>query len=183
MKKFLLFGLLLCMLGAGIAQEEDVPLPKSLQSYKPRTDKAERQISFVAGGYVGAQFGTVTSVEASPHFGICPVDFLCIGVGGTYMYMRVEDYYDTYQTHVFGFNGFLEGYAWDKLVLHAEYEFLSFPWRDDARLNSHALLAGPGYQQKVSDKVYIYGLILFPVLTTEDVYSIPVIRIGFNVKF
>lgn len=184
MKKIIWFIAILLSFSVLYAQEE-VPLPKSLQTRQAKHDNKERTFDFLVGGYVGAQFGSITAIEVSPHFGICPVDFLCVGIGGTYIYMYINDNYysDDEQTHVFGGNAFVEGYVWDKLILHAEYEYLSFPINNGARLDSHALLAGPGYQQGVTDKLYVYGVLLFPVVKTENVYSIPVVRLGVNFRF
>lgn len=184
MKKNLLFIVLfLCSWGFLNAQNNDnVPLPKSLQGKQPANK--ERKVNLTVGGYFGFQVGTYTCIEVSPHIGVKPWDFLCVGVGGTYMFSYMKTGYSTgTSAHVFGANAFVEGYIWkQRIIAHAEYEFLSYPNTADSRLNCHAVLIGPGYNQMISDKVYAYALILFPVVTTVDIYSIPVVRIGVNVK-
>lgn len=185
MKK-ILFILVVCLaVGAVSAQEEEVPLPKSLAYKQYKKNGEKRKFDFIAGGYFGLQIGNLTSIDVSPHFGICPVDFLCIGIGGTYMFANYHDSYYAIntQSHIFGGNAYIEGYIWDRLVIHAEYEFLSFPQQDKTRLNSHALLVGAGYQQQITEMIYIYGHILFPAYSTEKVYPLANYRLGINVKF
>ena len=171
-----------------MAQVEDVPLPKSLQTNShDGQNSTERKIKFVAGGNIG--FGVSHSelnLQLSPHFGIKPaVDFLCIGVGGTYNLNYYKDPYSglKYFTHIFGFNAFVEGYVWKRLVLHAEYEWLSFPYSENERQNSNGVLIGPGYTQNLTDKVSMYGLILFPVYDELNVYGVVEMRVGVNVTF
>lgn len=189
MKKIIgLFLLILCC-SAVVAQSEDVPLPKNLQVKAPKDQqgqqKAERKMKFVAGGTIG--FGVNRSelnLKLAPHFGICPgIDFLCIGVGGTYYLNYYKDPFSGLKqfTHIYGFGGFVEGYVWDRLVLHAEYEWLRFPALDET---SHGVLLGPGYKQNVSDMVSVYGHILFPVYETlNGVYGVVEMRVGVNVTF
>ncbi|MBO4645000.1 MAG: hypothetical protein J5642_00610 [Bacteroidales bacterium] len=197
MKKILLFILIsLFAMPLWSQGTETVPLPKSLQPYKPR-DKAmenERKIKFLVGGSVGFGVGANNlNFEIAPHFGIFPViDFLCFGIGGDYRLNFYRDYYSGTKTfvHTYGFNGFVEGYIWDRLILHASYEWLSIPtsaYNASDRYYSNAILVGPGYKQAISDKLSLYGLILFPIELNEEkyvqVYSILDIRVGINYKF
>ena len=185
----LVFGVLLLAFSASdiMAQEdvENVPLPKSLMA-RDGSPLAERKVKFVVGGNVG--FGVSYSqlnMQLSPHFGICPgIDFICIGIGGTYHL----NYYKSYDgvknfTHIFGARAFVEGYAWDRLVIHAEYEWLSFPGGIEGRQNTNGVLVGAGYKQKLSDHFSVYGLFLFPVYDELNVYSIMEIKVGVNYKF
>jgi len=185
----LVFGVLLMAFSAAdmMAQEdvENVPLPKSLQT-RDGNPLNERKVKFVVGGNVG--FGVSYSqlnMQLSPHFGICPgIDFICIGIGGTYHL----NYYKSYDgvknfTHIFGARAFIEGYAWDRLIIHAEYEWLSFPGGIEGRQNTNGVLVGAGYKQKITDHFSMYGLFLFPVYDELNVYSIMEIKVGVNYKF
>ena len=86
-------------------------------------------------------------------------------------------------THIFGARAFIEGYAWDRLIIHAEYEWLSFPGGVEGRQNTNGVLVGAGYKQKLSDHFSVYGLFLFPVYDELNVYSIMEIKVGVNYKF
>lgn len=194
---FLCFVLVFALNGNTFAQD-DVPLPKSLKGNSGTTANGngttqERKIKFVVGGNVG--FGVNRStldLQLTPHFGIKPaIDFLCIGVGGTYYLNYRKDFSSglKYFTHIFGFSGFIEGYIWDKLVLHGEYEWLSFPGNEAGRISHHGILIGPGYKQNVGSNFSVYGNLLFPVFEQSDdhayanYYSILEIRVGFNYTF
>lgn len=194
-KKLLLFLCLFVSVGAVCAQgTEVVPLPKGLQSYKPREDGKERKISFFTGG--SFQFGVggnSLQLKISPHFGIYPaVEWLRFGVGGTYELLYYKDYYSGLKSyyHVFGARGFVEGLIWkQRIIVHAEYEWLSYPDvdNDGIREQSHALLVGPGYQQAIGDKFFPYVLLLFPVYEPDsnpvNAYSVCEFRVGLHYKF
>lgn len=188
MKKLIGFILIVLLSCSVMAQSENVPLPRSLQtkSTGDGQEKPERKVKFVAGGTVGFGFSrSELNLQLSPHFGIKPaVDFLCFGVGGTYNLNYYKDPSSglKYFTHIFGFNAFAEGYIWNRLVLHAEYEWLNFPGGED-RWSSNGVLVGPGYTQGLTDKVSMYGLILFPVYDERNVYGVVEMRVGVNVTF
>lgn len=164
---------------------ENVPLPKSLMA-RDNSPLADRKVKFMFGGNIG--FGVSYSqlnMQVSPHFGICPgIDFICFGIGGTY-HLNYYKSYDgiKYFNHIFGFRAFLEGYIWKRLVLHAEYEWLSFPSGANGRENTNGVLVGAGYKQDISDHWSAYGLFLFPVYDQLNVYSIIEIKAGVNYKF
>lgn len=172
------------------AQYDDVPLPKSLRNTKPA--KAERKLKMMAGGTFGAQFGSYTAVSLSPMFGIYPVDWLLLGVGGTYMY-SYEGYYGL-SSHVYGGTAFIEGLIWkQRIILHAGYEYINYDqfymisgssqiYKE--RVGSHAILLGPGYRQPVSESVNIYALLLFNVIQNyNSFFANPIIRIGVTFDF
>lgn len=181
--KLLLLCLLVICWGTMEAQSDDnVPLPKSFQ--EKQSTSRDSKVRLLAGGYFGFQIGGNTAVEVNPHIAILPWDFLCIGVGGTYMFSRTSSYWGEQRSHVFGANGFIEGLIWkQRIIAHAEYEYLNLPYYNNERLHSHGILLGPGYNQFISDNMSCYVLFLFPVWSTVDAYSIPIIRLGFNVQF
>lgn len=201
MKKFRLFliatVLILPQISFAQIAIDNVPLPKSLRTITTsRTTKngevKERKIKINTGGYFGLQLGTNIAIDLSPRIGFYPFKNMCIGIGGTYMFMSQKSYGERINTHIFGGNAFVEGYFWDKLVLHASYEFTNYPRvyaisgsneTYTERVNTQALLLGGGYQQRISNMVSLYGLILFDVLNdTYSFYSNPQIRVGVNVS-
>ena len=198
MKRLLVFILFLAMLlPAGFGQSYDitnVPLPKSLRSNSAnsQTAKKERKIKMMAGGYFGFQFGTFTNIEIAPHFGFYPVEWLCVGVGGLYIFMNQNYAGNSINTHDFGFDAFVEGYAWKRLILHASYEYVNYAKAyassnnkiTTERTDCHGILIGPGYKQPISNNISMYTLVLFNIYQNADsFYSNPLFRVGVNVDF
>ena len=151
-----------------MAQYDDTPLPKSLRDYEPRKWD-EKKIKMTAGGSLGAQFGNgYSAVSISPVYGIYPtVDWLLLGVGGTYMFS-----YDNYfgASHDFGLNAFVRGLIWKRrIVAHVGYEYFNFDFSYSTspdipnRVDAHALYIGPGYRQSAGENVNIFILLLFNV--------------------
>ncbi|MEG2070119.1 MAG: hypothetical protein RR034_01945 [Bacteroidales bacterium] len=182
---WMIMVIILASLQFSIAQYEDVPLPKSLKAITPREEKSDRKIKFLAGGNFGLQFGNYTAVEISPQFGIYPVDWLLVGVGGTYMFSW--DSYYKIPCHTFGFNAYLQGYIWKRLILHVGYEYLNYPIfyvdKTMTRHDLHSVVVGAGYRQYVTDRVSVYGLLLFNVYQSSDYYTrdfVPIVRFGVN---
>ena len=89
---------------------------------------------------------------------------------------------------------FVEGYVWQRLILHAEYELLSFPVNYafvgdplfkgvHERPTAHGILLGPGYKQDLGTNLSIYSVFLFSVYDPQNVRGIMDIRVGVNYKF
>ncbi|MCQ2285732.1 MAG: hypothetical protein MJZ76_02525 [Bacteroidales bacterium] len=196
MKKyiFLIISLIFCIQTA-FSQIEQIPLPKSLRTSKETTIGKERKVKIQLGGNFGLSFGSVINVAVSPHVGICPVKWLSIGVGGYYSYQ----YYKYHQlsslnskgSHTFGVSGYIEAYPWNRLIIHASYEYLnyaaqyydpiSYNYLYTDRVGTHAILAGIGYKQAISDRLSVYSLILFNLNQDKySIYSNPLIRVGVN---
>ncbi|MDR1758303.1 MAG: hypothetical protein LBR51_05030 [Bacteroidales bacterium] len=188
---FLLFGIFV----STFAQyDEDVPLPKSLRPYQSREKNNNRYITLAAGGSVGAQFGTYNALSISPFFGVYPkIKWLLLGVSATYMFSY--DSYYKYAMHVFGGGIFAEGLIWkQRIIVHAGYEYVNYgnPYLDPnnpnkiltERIESHGVMIGPGYRQKLTEIFSVYGLMLFNVIPNENTfYSNPTFRIGFVADF
>ena len=179
-----------------IAQNDNVPLPKSLQPYKPRNDNAteQRKVTFFAGGGFGLQLANKSiGVDVSPQIGIYPiVKWVAFGVNGTYMFSY--DGYYKYNMHIFGGGLFVEAYPVKWLILHAGYEYLNYPEleifngkvRVVKRTGTHAIMVGPGYRQRFNDKVNGYILALFNLYQNEtSIYTgyIPTFRVGITIDF
>ena len=186
MKRIIVAFLFCCFSLTLYSQTEVVPLPKGLQNYSVRNlkDSTNRKCKFLFGGNLGLQFGSVTSIQLNPKVGILPNQYICLGISGLYQYIRYQYDNIVFRKNIFGVGVFGEGYLFRQmLVLHAEYEFLSFPTNTEKRLLSHAILVGPGLNQKITSMVSFYAVILFPAyVTLRNVYSIPIVRVGVNVK-
>ena len=192
MKRLLcVFGLLFCLSLVYAQSDDDIPLPKSLQTGRA-ANNIDRKVKFMVGGSFGFQIGTYTAIEVAPKFGIYATDFLAFGITGTYMFMHTRAYNLSLNSHTFGGGAFVEGYVWKRLILHASYEYLNFDalFIDNAnqvyvdRVGNHGILVGPGYRQKVGERVNIFALILFPVYQSQHElkpYSIPVYKVGVTV--
>lgn len=194
--------LLLSLIGFSLAAQDIVPLPKSLRtgnsSSQTVRDTSNRKVQFLVGGTVGFQVaGNVLDMQIAPHVGILPgVDFLCFGIGGFYQLTYYKNPISGIKTlqHIFGGNVFVEGYVWQRLILHAEYEVVSFPsdyaFATDPlfvgvneRPSAHGILLGPGYKQDLGTNMSIYTVFLFSVYDPQNVRGIMDIRVGVNYKF
>ena len=201
MKKIAIL-LVLFLFSFGLAAQNTVPIPKSLlagaKSSQSGPDTTNRKVKFVVGGNIGFQVSNnVLDMQISPHVGILPgIDFLCIGIGGTYQLTYYKDPITALKgfQHIFGGNLFVEGYVWQRLVLHVEYELLSFPSKYafatdpifvgvHERPTAHGILLGPGYKQDISRDLSVYSVFLFSVYDPQNVRGIMDIRVGVNYKF
>lgn len=194
--------LLLFLVSFSLTAQDNVPLPKSLRTgsntAQTASDTSNRKLKFIVGGNVGFQIArNVLDMQISPHVGILPgVDFLCIGIGGFYQLTYYKDPYTALRTfqHIVGGNVFVEGYIWQRLILHAEYELVSFPSNYafateplfvgvNERPSAHGILLGPGYKQDIGNALSIYTVFLFSVYDPQNVRGIMDIRVGINFKF
>ncbi|MBO4232207.1 MAG: hypothetical protein J5862_03095, partial [Bacteroidales bacterium] len=106
MKRIILIMICLALATACAWAQEDVeteavPLPKSLrQGVNVKKNEAERKVKFLVGGYFGFSIGHNTSVEVSPHFGIMPIKYLAIGIGGTYIYITATSLFTAFATNI-----------------------------------------------------------------------------------
>lgn len=194
MKRFLLIlltGFLIGTVNFSFCQEEDVPLPKSLQKYDRKGGK--KKLNLMAGGSFGVQFGSYTAVSVSPIFGFYPAKWVILGVGGTYMFSYSKPL--EHNSHVFGASLFAEGLIWEqRIIAHVGYEYnnyekafydpLTLQITEKKRIDDHAILLGPGYRQLISENINLYILCLFNIMQNKDsFYGNPVFRIGITVDF
>ena len=190
-KLVILFIFIFAFASYAVGQADDVPLPKSLRSHQPRSWE-KKKLDMMVGGNFGAQFGSYTAVSVSPMFGVYPVKWLLVGVGGTYMFSH--DKYYNLSSHVFGANVFAEGLIWKRrIIAHVGYEYVNYDsfyitqgvvGVQKERMGSHAILLGPGYRQELSDSFAIYALLLFDVVqNTKSFYNNPIFRVGITYDF
>jgi len=149
---------------------------------------------FYIGGNLGAQFGTITSVDVSPLIGIKIYKGLTGGIGFTYQYFSDKNYDPKFQTSLYGGRLFLRYYLPilnEGIFLHAEYEMLNYEniiidnnsgrVVDQFRDWMSSYLVGAGYRQNIGGKVFIDFAILWNLNDKPDSpYRNPIIRIGIN---
>ena len=171
---------------------DDVPLPKSLQTKndKSKGNLENKKLKFTAGGYFGMYFGGYSSISVTPLFGIYPkIDWLLVGVSGTYMFTH-DSYYNA-SFHDFGFGAFVRGLIWKRrIIAHLSYEYMNISYYDSQgnkeRLGAHALYIGPGYRQRLGDKFSVFFILMINVAKSVDERGIfPVIypNIGITYDF
>ncbi len=176
MKKSLLFIFLLIFTVSLVKAQtdDDVPLPKSLQtrSNNAKTSFEDRKLKFTAGGYLGMSFGGYTAVSVTPIFGIYPcVDWLLVGVSGTYMFTYDTYYKESY--HDFGFGAYIRGLIWkQRIIAHFSYEYMNVGYFDSygkrTRFDAHALYIGPGYQQSLGDRLNMFLVLMINIARSVD---------------
>lgn len=146
------------------------------------------------GGYLGAQFGTVTMINVSPIASYRVTDRFQPGIGFTYQYYKDKRYAPAYTSSAYGANLFARYFVWQDLFAHVEYAPLYvnfFDYYDNGAggyylvKNAtwvHDLMIGGGYRQWLGERSFISLMLLFNV--NESYYSPyrnPIIRIGFGV--
>lgn len=168
---------------------------KSVLAQNESSGKQEKFIDRIyIGGNLGAQFGTITSVDLSPLVGIRIYKGLTGGVGFTYQFYSDKRFDPTFKTSMYGGRGFLRCYLPilnEGLFLHAEYELLNFERividsysgrvMDQYRDWMPSYLVGAGYRQNIGGKAFIDIAILWNLNDKPDSpYRNPIIRAGIN---
>ena len=182
------------LLGAGvISNAQDMPPAKKQeqQAVKPERKFWDR-VSL--GGYLGAQFGTVTNIDISPLmiYEITPSFYA--GLGFTYLFYRDKRYQPYYTSNGYGANALTRYHVWRDLFVQLEYDPLNFTYYSDYdpfgnyvgwhKENTwvHDLLIGAGYRQWIGGRAFATLALFWNV--NETIYSPyrnPIIRIGFGV--
>lgn len=137
---------------------------------KPR--KAPEDKRFLAGGSIGASFGTITSVDVSPLFGYRITDMFRAGIGFTYQYINNKQIFFDYKLSLIG------GRAWAQhdiimgIFAHAEYEYLNarFSSGDNPPEGSNypSILLGGGYAAPIGEASALQIQILYPISVSSD---------------
>jgi hypothetical protein len=146
------------------------------------------------GGYLGAQFGTVTLIEIAPLASYRVTDNFHAGLGLNYQYYKDTYYTPDYSASSYGGNIFARYFIWRDLFAHVEYAPLYVNYYDYFDNGSggyfrvkesawaHDFMIGGGYRQMIGEKAFMSLMILWNV--NESYYSPyrnPIIRIGFGV--
>ena len=173
-----------CSLGLSnflYSQVERESPPPSI-SNKKQTDGWKPKLQL--GGNFGFQFGTYTCINVSPQIGTYVTDWLLAGVGVSYMYVNQVS---LYSCHVMGGNIFLQPTIFNRILIHAEYEYQYIIQNDKYygitdHYDNHNIVVGAGYRYYINDITSIYGLILINAYQSywSNDYN-PFFRIGINI--
>lgn len=160
-----------------------------------KNDEPVFKHSWVTGGGLGLQFGSVVMVDISPQVGYFVNEYLLLGLGGTYQYVndrRISGY--AFKTNVYGGSLFGRFYLpfFKSIFLHAQYEYLAYNTntfnlynygKDEYEwLNVQNVLVGAGYRQIIAGRSSLNIMVLWNLNETEySLYQNPVIRIGFDI--
>jgi hypothetical protein len=172
-----------------------ISLPAQDTIKAPRKQKNRDFLSRIdLGGYLGAQFGTVTLIEVSPIATYRVTNKFHTGFGLTYQYYKNNYYTPAYSTSSYGVSLFSRYFIWRDLFAHVEYAPLYINYYDYydngaggyTRVKGatwvHDFMIGGGYRQIVGSKAYISMMILWNINETYySPYRNPIIRIGFGV--
>jgi hypothetical protein len=181
-----LFALSISSLNTSFAQDT-LRLPKKQKSHDflSRID---------IGGYLGAQFGTVTLIEISPMATYRVTEKFHAGLGLTYQYYKDTYYTPDYSASSYGGSLFARYFIWRDLFAHVEYAplYVNFYdyydngsggyYRVKGAAWAHDFMIGGGYRQWIGEKAFMSLMFLWNV--NESYYSPyrnPIIRIGFGV--
>lgn len=150
------------------------------------------------GGYIGAQFGTVTLVEIAPLASYRVTEKFHVGLGLTYQFYSI-DYTGApdYKTNSYGGSIFSRYFIWRDLFAHVEYAPLYVTFYDYYFDNNgnyinrqsggiwvNDVMLGGGYRQWIGEKAFMSIMILWNINETYySPYSNPIIRIGFGAGF
>lgn len=197
-KKYLILFLLgLLLVTPVLAQDKD----EEDKNGKEKEEEASFKKRLFFGGYLWAQFGTITQVEIAPQVGYHLSERFDVGVGAKYMYYNSRSYFvENFSSHIAGGNVFtdfklikdlnkvLPFNMNGQLVTHLEYEGLNMPNRIDiygehsgSRFWAHSYFVGGGLRQQIGERGFVSFLLLYnlnhkPYLPYEN----PIFRIGFG---
>ena len=173
-----------------------VTLPAQDTQKPPKVKKNRAVLSRMAfGGYIGAQFGTITLIDISPVVSYRVTNKFHAGVGFTYQYYSDSRFTPDYRTSAYGTSLFGRYFIWRDLFAHVEYAPLyvnyydyfydnsgNYSYRQKGSTWVHDFFIGGGYRQYLGGKAFMSLMILFNVNETYySPYRNPVIRIGFGV--
>ena len=139
------------------------------------------------GGGLGAQFGTITSVQISPTIGYLFTENLLVGLSGQYIYYE-ENYGNfIYKTNMYGGGIYAQRYFLTNFIAHIEYELLNLDAYNpidgsEERINVSSFFVGGGYRSLIGGNSFASFMLLYNL--NDDInspYINPIIRISFGV--
>lgn len=150
----------------------------------PKESFGER---LVFGGDVILSFSNNnTALGLSPLVGYRVTDRYVAGVGGTYVYYS----FSNSKVSSYGGRVFNTLYVTEELLLHAEFEHLTFTEKyDDSRIpilkrSFPAVLVGGGYRQPLGAGAFFNVTVLYDILQDPNsLYNGMIIRGGFVMGF
>lgn len=128
------------------------------------------------GGGMGAQFGAVTYINASPLVGYRITPKLQAGVRGNYTYLSNR----VVQNNILGGSLFSRYAIAPQLFAHVEYEELYFLNQPSVINPITAFLVGGGYSQKLGPRTFLNMVLLYDLRRSDNSpYSSPIVfRMG-----
>lgn len=151
------------------------------------------------GGDIGLMFGTYTYISLSPSIGYRLTNRLSMGVGGNYVFAKIQN---SNQANMFGGNVFasfavikelsnvIPIYNGGGILLYAEYNLMNvrdyLPAQTDAEPNPwvSSPMAGIAYQQKIGRNSYVQLMCLFNFNETAYTpFPNPVIKVNAQFAF
>jgi hypothetical protein len=149
--------------------------------------RQKEKVDFVSrlrfGGWLGLQFGTITSINVSPMVIYQANNWLYPGIGFSYMYYNDKRYIPEYSNSTYGMRVFSSFYIWQDLFAHAEFETLNIEYYDQPgeRGFINNIMLGGGYRQWIGNRAFAMFTILYNFNDTRySPYRNPIIRIGFG---
>ncbi|MFT6166630.1 MAG: hypothetical protein ACJAV5_000624 [Vicingaceae bacterium] len=172
----LLFGLI--SLGVFSQAREDNSRPSAAKT-SPK-NKGFQLDKVVVGGNLGAQFGDLTLIEVSPTVGYKLTEKWLAGVGARYIYVKPRLFPST---NIIGGAIFQQYAILEQVVLHAEFEYLSFEniYNPGERFDFYSPLVGAGYRSSIGGNAFASFLVLFNL--NDDInspYTNPILRFNFG---
>jgi hypothetical protein len=181
---FISFMLIAGLAGTSYAQDTITGTPP--QKFKSPPKKKYTLLERMDfGGYLGAQFGTVTLIEISPIASYRVTPNFHFGLGFTYQYYQDNRYTPDYKSSAYGANIFGRYFIWRDLFAHVEYAPVyitdSYYGTIDQGIWAHDFMIGGGYRQWIGNKAFMTFMILWNVNETpQSLYRNPIIKIGFG---
>jgi hypothetical protein len=188
-------GLILLILSLSILSILDTQAQDTIKAPppKPRHNDFLSRLDF--GGYLGAQFGSVTLVDISPVVSYRVTPKFHTGLGLTYQFYKI-DYVGApdYKTSSYGGSIFGRYFIWRDLFAHIEYAPLYVTFYDYYFDNNgnyvsrqsgatwvNDVMLGGGYRQWIGQKAFMSLMFLWNINETYySPYRNPIIRIGFG---
>ncbi len=179
--KHLVFLLFLGLVSLGLFSQARENNSRPSASKTSPKDKGFQLDKVVIGGNLGAQFGDLTLVEVSPTIGYKLTENWLAGVGARYIYVKPRLFPSS---NIIGGAIFNQYAIVEQVVLHAEFEYLSFENLNvpGERIDFYSPLVGAGYRSSIGGNSFASFLVLFNL--NDDInspYNNPILR--FNLGF
>jgi len=155
-------------------KEEKIKVKAAKDDAKTALEKKKEMLDRIRVGLsnFGFQFGTYTSIQATPTISFMAIpDRLEIGVGTVLAYYRIKYAPSLSESFfVYGADVFVRGYVYKGAFLTAQYDLINKPSYYDAykKVNVSHLLLGAGYAQKLGKIGYFNAALLFNVLNGNE---------------
>ena len=158
-----------------------------------QTEYGETPLSrMYVGGNFGLQLGNFTLIDISPLAGYNLTPWFSAGVGGTYMFVNIRQFNQTFRTNFYGFRGFTRALIGNSFLLHGEYELLNgedlVPDQSGflslQRTWKPAVWVGGGYRTPAGNNSFFTLTVLYNLFDRGDIgdsfYNSPLnIRVGY----